>query len=57
MLTELYLQCLEEEFQNQLEEQERHYGHYLVSALASERNRTPSRSVYRVFRVLRVLRV
>merc|ERR1712083_684344 len=36
-------QCLEEEFQNQLEEQERHYGHYLVSALASERNRTPSR--------------
>merc|ERR1719211_993424 len=36
-------QCLEEEFQSQLEEQERHYGHYLVSALASERNRTPSR--------------
>merc|ERR1712200_25773 len=27
----------------ELEEQERHYGHYLVSALASERNRTPSR--------------
>merc|ERR1712062_864671 len=26
-----------------LEEQERHYCHYLVSALASERNRTPSR--------------
>ena len=57
MLTELYLQCLEEEFQNQLEEQERHYGHYLVSALASERNRTPSRSVHRVFSVLRVYRV
>merc|ERR1712127_711212 len=39
-------QCLEEEFQGQLEEQEQHYGHYLVSALASERTRvsTPSRS-------------
>merc|ERR1712227_776069 len=36
-------QCLEEEFQHQLEEQERHYGHYLISALAAERNRTPSR--------------
>jgi len=36
-------QCLEEEFQHQLEEQERHYGHYLIAALAAERNRTPSR--------------
>jgi len=37
-------QCLEEEFQQQLEEQERHYGHYLIAALAAERNRsTPSR--------------
>merc|ERR1712012_1091414 len=26
-----------------LEEEERHYGHYLISALAAERNRTPSR--------------
>merc|ERR1711992_341467 len=30
-------QCLEEEFQHQLEEQERHYGHYLIAALAAER--------------------
>jgi len=38
-------QCLEEEFQGQLEEQESHYGHYLVSALAAERSRgTPGRS-------------
>jgi len=37
-------QCLEEEFQQQLEEQERHYGHYLIAALAAERNRsTPLR--------------
>merc|ERR1719318_1761177 len=37
-------QCLEEEFQQQLEEQESHYGHYLIAALAAERNRsTPSR--------------
>merc|ERR550525_1232022 len=37
-------QCLEEEFQQQLEEQERHYGHYLVAALAADRSRaTPSR--------------
>merc|ERR1719446_1036202 len=37
-------QCLEEEFQHQLEEQERHYGHYLIAALAAERNRsTPLR--------------
>jgi len=37
-------QCLEEEFQQQLEEQERHYGHYLIAALAAERNRsTPHR--------------
>ena len=42
-LTEV-LQCLEEEFQQQLEEQERHYGHYLVAALAADRSRaTPSR--------------
>ena len=41
----VFPQCLEEEFQGQLEEQEQHYGHYLVSALASERTRvsTPSR--------------
>merc|ERR1712027_146417 len=32
--------CLEEEFQQQLEEQERHYGHYLIAALAAERNRS-----------------
>ena len=31
-----YFQCLEEEFQQQLEEQERHYGHYLIAALAAE---------------------
>ena len=33
------LQCLEEEFQCQLEEQERHYGHYLTAALQAERLR------------------
>lgn len=40
-------QYLEEEFQQQLEEQERHYGHYLTSALSLERTRsTPSRDVH-----------
>merc|ERR1719290_929125 len=40
-------QCLEEDFQQQLEEQERHYGHYLTSALAVERNRsTPMRDFH-----------
>jgi len=40
-------QYLEEEFQQQLEEQERHYGHYLTSALSLERTRsTPQRDVH-----------
>jgi hypothetical protein len=37
------LQSLEEEFQCQLEEQERHYGHYLTAALQAERARAANR--------------
>jgi len=37
-------QHLEDEFQQQLAEQERHYGHYLIAALQADRNRsTPVR--------------